>query len=71
MFYLVQNLGTNNIKKVKNSNLPTIIPTDRVYFRALGNWVKLSVGPIICPKPGPTTNTDVIAADIDVIKSYP
>ena len=70
MFYLVQNLGTNNIKKVKNSNLPTIIPNDRVYFRALGNWVKLSEGPIIFPNPGPTTNTDVIAADIDVTKSY-
>ena len=70
-FYLTQNLGTKIIKKAKYSNLPKIIPNDNNSLSTLGNWLKLSSGPIILPKPGPTTETDVTAADIDVIKSYP
>ena len=69
IFYLDQNLGNNNIKKVKNSNLPIIIPIDKVYLSIDGNWLNPLSGPIILPKPGPTTAIDVIAADIDVMKS--
>ena len=68
-FYLTQNLGTKIIKKAKYSNLPKIIPNDNNSLRALGRLAKLSSGPIIFPNPGPTTETEVIAADIDVIKS--
>ena len=32
---------------------------------------KLPFGPIISPKPGPTFDIDVAAADIDVVKSNP
>ena len=32
---------------------------------------KLDSGPIIFPKPGPTTDTAVIPADREVTKSYP
>ena len=67
--YLTQNLGAKIIKKAKYSNLPKTIPNDNNNLRAPGNWLKLSSGPIIFPKPGPTTETEVIAADIDVIKS--
>ena len=69
--YLIQNLGAKIIKKAKYSNLPKTIPNDSNSLRATGNWAKLSSGPIIFPKPGPTTETEVTAADIDVIKSYP
>ena len=53
----------------KYSNLPKTIPNDNNSLRALGRLAKLSSGPIIFPNPGPTTETEVIAADIDVIKS--
>ena len=68
--YLIQNFGAKMIKKAKYSNLPITIPNDNNIFSALGNCPKLSSGPIIFPKPGPTTETEVTAADIDVIKSY-
>ena len=68
-FYLIQNLGAKIIKKAKYSHLPIIIPNDNNSFKVAGNWLKLSSGPIIFPKPGPTTETEVTAADVDVIKS--
>ena len=68
-FYLIQNFGAKIIKKDRYSNLPKTIPNDNNSLRILGNWAKLSSGPIIFPKPGPTTETEVTAADIDLIKS--
>ena len=68
-YFLIQNLGTSTIKKVKNSNLPIIIAIDNVYLSVGGNWVNPSEGPIILPRPGPTTANEVIAADIEVKKS--
>ena len=35
------------------------------------NWAKFPFGPIISPKPGPTLEIDVAAADIAVIKFKP
>ena len=35
------------------------------------NWPKLPFGPIISPKPGPTLDIDVAAADTAVIKFKP
>ena len=67
--YLIQNFGAKIIKKAKYSNLPKTIPNDNNSLRTLGNSAKLSSGPIIFPNPGPTTETEVTAADIDVIKS--
>ena len=69
-FYLIQNFGAKIIKKAKYSNLPKTIPNDNNNLSTSGNWAKLSSGPIIFPNPGPTTETEVTAADIDVIKSY-
>ena len=36
-----------------------------------GNSEKFPLGPIISPKPGPTFEIDVAAAEIEVIKSNP
>ena len=69
--YLIQNFGAKIIKKAKYSNLPKTIPNDNNSLRKPGNSAKLSSGPIIFPKPGPTTETEVIAAEIDVKKYKP
>ena len=42
---------------------------DKVILRLAGRLLKFSSGPIIFPNPGPTTEIDVIAADILVMKS--
>ena len=44
---------------------------DKVTLRSAGRLLKFSSGPIIFPNPGPTTEIEVIAADILVMKSYP
>ena len=68
--YLAQNLGTSIIKNARNSSLPKIIPADNKSFSVLGISAKLPSGPIILPSPGPTTDIEVNAAEIEVIKSY-
>ena len=42
---------------------------DKVILRLAGRLLKFSSGPIIFPSPGPTTEIDVIAAEILVMKS--
>ena len=66
--YLIQNFGAKIIKKAKYSNLPKTIPNDNNSLRTPGKSVKLSSGPIIFPRPGPTTETEVTAAETEVIK---
>ena len=70
IFYLLQNLGARIIKNAKNSNLPKTIPNDNSNFRIEGKLLKLSSGPMMFPRPGPTTEIEVRAAETDVIKSY-
>ena len=64
--------GVIMVGSAGNSYWPVVKNNNANYnnsFRILGNSAKLSSGPIILPKPGPTTETEVTAADIDVIKS--
>ena len=54
-----------------NSNLPNSIAKLKIHFEKSDKLEKLPFGPIISPKPGPTFDIDVAAADIDVVKSKP
>ena len=58
-------------RKVRNSNLPASIPKDRTHFEKFGISSKLYAGPIKLPKPGPTFDIDVAAAETDVKISRP
>ena len=42
-----------------------------IHFEISGKEEKFPLGPIIDPKPGPTLDIDVAAADSEVIKSKP
>ena len=42
-----------------------------IHFETSGNNEKFPLGPIILPKPGPTFEIEVAAAEIEVIKSKP
>ena len=64
-----QKLGRSKTKKAINSSLPIIIAADKVTLSSAGRLLKFSSGPIIFPNPGPTTEIEVTAADILVIKS--
>ena len=58
-------------RKVRNSNLPASIPKDKTHFEKFGISSKLYAGPIKLPKPGPTFDIDVEAAETDVKISRP
>ena len=61
----------NNTRIANNSNLPSIIATLRTHLEKSERLEKLPLGPIISPKPGPTFEIDVAAAEIAVIKFNP
>ena len=61
----------NKTKIAKSSNRPKIIPKLNIHFDAFDKDEKFPLGPIISPRPGPTLEIDVAAAEIDVIKSSP
>ena len=61
----------NNTRIANNSNLPSIIATLRTHLEKSERLEKLPLGPIISPKPGPTLEIDVAAAEIAVIKFKP
>ena len=63
--------GINNANTANNSNLPKIIEILKIHLEKSVNCEKFPFGPIISPKPGPTFDIDVAAADIAVIKSKP
>ena len=65
--YFLQKEGINNTNTANNSNLPKIIAILKIHFEKSVNWEKFPFGPIISPKPGPTFDIDVAAADIAVI----
>ena len=54
-----------------NSNLPNIIPKLNIHLDVSGKLVKLPLGPIMEPNPGPTFEIDVAAPEIEVTKSRP
>ena len=66
-----QKEGKNKTKIANNSNLPKIIPIDKIHLEISGKDEKSPLGPIIGPKPGPTLEIEVAAPDIEVIKSSP
>ena len=47
------------------------MPRLNTHFENVGISLKLPLGPIISPKPGPTLEIDVAAPDIEVIKFRP
>ena len=61
----------NNTNIANSSSLPNIIPKLSAHLEALDNEEKFPFGPIISPRPGPTFDIEVAAADIEVIKSRP
>ena len=69
--YFLQKEGINNTNTANNSNLPKFIEILKIHLAQSVNWEKFPFGPIISPKPGPTFDIDVAAADIAVIKSKP
>jgi len=69
--YFCQKDGKNRTSIANNSSLPKIIPKLNTHFEKSGNCEKLPFGPIIVPKPGPTLEIEVAAAEIDVTKSRP
>ena len=54
-----------------NSNLPKIIAKLNIHLEISGSNEKFPLGPIRLPKPGPTFEIDVAAAETEVIKSKP
>ena len=44
---------------------------DKIHFAATDNSLKFPLGPIVSPKPGPTLEMHVAAAEIAVSKSRP
>ena len=69
--YFCQKDGKNRTSIANNSSLPKIIPKLNTHLEKSGNCEKLPFGPIIVPKPGPTLEIEVAAAEIDVTKSRP
>ena len=69
--YFLQKEGINNTNTANNSNLPKIIAILKIHLEKSDNSEKFPFGPITSPKPGPTFDIDVAAADIAVIKSNP
>ena len=69
--YFLQKDGINNTNTANNSNLPKIIEKLKIHLEKADNSEKLPFGPMISPKPGPTFDIDVAAADIAVIKFRP
>ncbi len=69
--YFLQKEGINNTNTANNSNLPKIIEILKIHLEKSVNCEKFPFGPIISPKPGPTFDIYVAAADIAVIKSKP
>ena len=69
--YFLQKEGINNTNTANNSNLPKIIEKLKIHLEKADNSEKLPFGPMISPKPGPTFDIDVAAADIAVIKFKP
>lgn len=56
---------------MKISNLPMSIPALDIHFAAAGKSWNVPVGPMMWPRPGPTFEMEVTAADIAVRKSSP
>ena len=55
----------------KSSSLPRSIPKHKLNLEKLGKSLKLPVGPIISPSPGPTFDIAEADPDIAVTKSKP
>ena len=69
--YFLQKEGINNTNTANNSNNPKIMEILKKHLEKSDTGEKFPFGPIISPKPGPTFDIDVAAADIAVIKSKP
>ena len=61
----------NKTNTANNSNLPSNIPKDKLNFEKVDKSLKLPLGPIISPKPGPTFDIAVAEPDIAETKSKP
>ena len=71
MFQFFQKDGKNKTKIANNSSLPRSIPKLKLNLEKLGRLLKLPLGPIISPNPGPTFDIAEAEPDIAVIKSRP
>ena len=56
----------NNTNTANNSNLPKIIAKLKIHLEISDNCEKFPFGPIISPKPGPTLDIDVAAAEVSL-----
>ena len=61
----------NKTNIANNSNLPKIIPKLSIHFEESDNEEKFPFGPITSPRPGPTFEIEVAAADNEDTKSKP
>jgi hypothetical protein len=71
LIYPFQKEGKKNTKTAKSSNLPRSIPNERSHLEASEISLKLPLGPIISPSPGPTLEIEVAAPEIADKKSRP
>tara|TARA_B100000945_G_scaffold287058_1_gene258385 strand:+ start:240 stop:599 length:360 start_codon:yes stop_codon:yes gene_type:complete len=69
--YFLQKDGINNTNTANNSNLPKIMAILKIHLEKSVNCEKLPFGPIISPRPGPTFDIEVAAADMAVVKFNP
>tara|TARA_B100001123_G_scaffold334614_1_gene377939 strand:- start:39 stop:317 length:279 start_codon:yes stop_codon:yes gene_type:complete len=66
-----QNEGKNKTNTAKSSSLPRSIPKLKLNLEKLGKSLKLPLGPITSPKPGPTFEIAEADPDKAVTKSKP
>ena len=66
-----QKAGRKRTSIANSSNLPNIIPIDRIHLETSGKLEKSPFGPITLPRPGPTLDIEVAAPEIEVKKSKP
>ena len=71
MKHITYAVEANKTNTVSSSNRPNNIPRLSNHLALSDKVKKFPSGPIIGPRPGPTLDIEVAAADTDVIKSKP
>ena len=69
--YDLQKEGKKRTNTANISNLPSNIAKDNIHLDTFDTSLKLPLGPIMSPKPGPTLDIDVAEPDIADKKSNP
>tara|TARA_Y100000590_G_C15073533_1_gene771043 strand:+ start:111 stop:458 length:348 start_codon:yes stop_codon:yes gene_type:complete len=71
LIQLLQKEGKKRTNTANISNLPSNIAKDNIHLDTFDTPLKLPLGPIMSPKPGPTLDIDVAAPEIADKKSSP